>query len=65
MNLTDQQTRQLCADIGICDDRQERVIVDMNRQHNIDMELMRARVTEREWALENELMEMRCKYESA
>jgi len=49
----------------LVDDRAERLLMDLNDEHNQAMELQRASVDRRVWDLENELMEMRCGYESA
>lgn len=57
--LTDKQTRDLCASMGLDDDRQERVIRDLMDDCRTELELARVRVSEREWALESQLMEER------
>lgn len=57
------QTRQLLAEIGICDDRQEKALLEMFAEKDEALELERARVPDVVWRLEDELMEMRCKYE--
>lgn len=59
--LTDKQTRDLCAAMGLDDDRQERVIRDLMDDCRTELELERARVSEREWALEHQLLEERMK----
>ena len=57
---TTQDIRALCAELGIVDDRAERLLMDLNDEHNQAMELERARVDRRVWDLEHELMEVKC-----
>lgn len=57
------QTRQLLAEIGICDDRQEKALLEMFAEKDEALELERAKVPDEVWALENRLMEMEAKYE--
>ena len=57
--LTDKQTRELCASMGLDDDRQERVIRDLMADCRKEVELERARVPDKVWALEIQLMRER------
>jgi hypothetical protein len=55
---TTQDIRTLCAELGICDDRAERLLIDLNSEHNTALQLERDRVDERVWVLEDKLMEV-------
>lgn len=57
--LTDKQTRDLCASMGLDDDRQERVISDLMDDCRTELELARARVSEEVWSLEDQLLKER------
>lgn len=59
--LTNKQVRQLCADIGIDDDRAEAAIVEMSAAARTELQLERDKVPEQVWALEDKLMEMGAK----
>ena len=51
------QTRQLLAEIGICDDRQEKTLLMMPAKKGEAIELERAKAPDQVWALENRLVE--------
>lgn len=51
------QTRQLLAEIGISDDRQERALLEMFAEKDAKLELERAKVPDEVWRLEDRLME--------
>lgn len=51
------QTRQLLSEIGIDDDRQEKALLEMFADKDTQIQLERDRVSDREWDLENRLME--------
>lgn len=55
----EQQYRQLMSDIGICDDRQEKALIDLLRDKDEQLELERARVPEKVWQLEEQLLKER------
>ena len=57
--LTDKQTRDLCASMGLDDDRQERVIRDLMDDCRTELELARARVSDEVWRLEDQLLKER------
>ena len=57
---TTQDIRTLCAELGIVDDRAERLLIDLNNEHNTALQLERDRVDERVWVLEDKLMEASC-----
>ena len=59
-----QKYRQILSELGIDDDRQERAIVELLEQKDTALELERVRVSAREDRLQEQLMEMRCEYES-
>lgn len=54
-----QQWRKLAADLGICDDRCEKMFTDMMQKHQTEVELERARVPDKVWELEIQLMKER------
>lgn len=56
---TEQQYRQLMAELGIDDDRQERALIDMFQAKDTDLELERARVPDQVWELEEQLLKER------
>lgn len=58
---TQQDIRTICAELGICDDRAERLLIDLNNEHNESIELERAKVDDRVWKLEDELLQERTK----
>lgn len=58
---TTQDIRTLCAELGICDDRAERLLIDLNNDHNESIELECAKVDDRVWRLEDELLQERTK----
>lgn len=55
----EQQYRNLMSEIGICDDRQEKALVDLLMSKDAELELERARVPDEVSALEYQLMEER------
>lgn len=52
---TDKDIRDLCAAVGIDDDRIEKLIVDINRDHNTELQLQKDKVNDRVWVLEDKL----------
>lgn len=56
---TDQQYRQLAAELGICDDRAESMLLDLLKSKDEALELEKVKVSAREDVLQNQLMEAR------
>jgi len=59
--MTTKHHRQTAAELGIWDSKAEARFLEIMQQHDTDIELERARVSEREWALEHQLMMERMK----
>lgn len=57
--MNQHQTRQLLAEIGICDDRQEKALLEIFAEKDEALELERATVPDVVWRLEDELMKER------